>query len=333
MRETRSFNAVGASRTGEGLQNRAGRVAMLSIVLSIGAATIAGCSPEPAASNLTDPDAAWQGGEATSSEMLNSPPPGAKNISTWALPLDEFMPRFSNLDNYAEQLMVASCLEPMNIDWPVPWQDIEEPISPVYNPVGRRLFNLKIAEQYGFRTNLEPSKSTLMWGTFLEHEPTEPGFQEAFDGCLANVRQQYPLPDVDDTWFAVGLSGQIQVEASLAAEVKEAAIKWASCMEKMDVGQLPENPVEFPSTELQQELGALPPVQTPDPSAREMEVAIAHATCLDSSGFSQISYEKEWELQSAAIEGARAKLDRIRDELHARETTVQEIIAANAPRA
>ena len=89
------------------------------------------------------------------------------------------MPTFGNLDNYADQLLLASCLQAKSIAWPVPWQDIEEPTSPVFNRVGLRLFNLEIANTYGFRTNLEPSLSAQLWETFLTHQPTEPGKEPA----------------------------------------------------------------------------------------------------------------------------------------------------------
>lgn len=303
------------------------------MALCAGMAMLAGCSPEAEAPELTDPDAAWRGGQVASSSAPNSSPGGVRNIASWALPLDEFVPEFSNVDNYAEQLLLASCLGEAGIEWPVPWQDVEEPISPVFNPAGRRLFNLEVAEEYGFRTNLAPSRSTQLWEAFLAHQPTEPGFQEAFDACLAGIREEHPILDNEDTVLVTGLITQIQEEAFLSSEGQEAAASWRSCMEPQGFGQLPENPNEFPDLELQEELGSVPPVETVEPSAREVEVAVAHATCLDASGFSAAMYEIEWALQETAIERDRANLDRIRNAVQAREVAVREIIAANAPRA
>lgn len=256
-----------------------------------------------------------------------------KNIALWALPLDEFTDEYSRADNYAEQLLVASCLERQGINWPVPWQDLEEPSSPVYNSATRRLFDLDIAKKYGFRPNIEFSKSDKLWEAFLAYQPTEPEFQEAFDACLTGIREQYPIPSNEDGMFVLDLAYQVQGEALLSPEVQEAADRWRSCMEPHGFGQLPDDPNEFPSIELLEELGAVAPAATLKPSARELEIAIAHATCLESSGFSVAMYEKEWMLQEKVIERERAELDRIRDILRAREETVREIIAANAPKA
>lgn len=309
------------------------RTMMILLSVLVSAAVLAGCSSEPTASGLTDPNAAWQGGATEASAAPNSSQSGVKNIAGWALPLDEFVPEFSNLDNYAEQLLLASCLSQKNIAWPVPWQDIDEPTSPVFNPTGRRLFNLEIAKKYGFRTNLAPSKSAQLWETFLTYQPTEPGFQDAFDTCLDGIRAEHPLVSSEDTMFVNALIAQIQEQAFQDSAVQEAAGRWRSCMEPQGLGQLPENPNEFPSLELQGELGAVPPVKTVEPSARELDVAVAHATCLDSSGFSAAMYEKQWELQETAIERERTKLDAIRDAVQARQAAVKEIIAANAPKA
>ncbi|PRB13495.1 hypothetical protein CQ042_13650 [Microbacterium sp. MYb62] len=256
-----------------------------------------------------------------------------KNIALWALPLDEFVPEFSNLDNYAEQLLLASCLQESGIEWPVPWQDVEEPTSPVFNPAGRRLISVEIAQKYGFRTNLGPSKSAQLWEEFLAYEPTEPGFQDAFDECLAGTREEYPILEVEDTLVVSGLITQIQEQAFLSPDGQEAADRWRACMQPLGFGKLPDNPDEFPSIDLLKELGSVPPVTTVEPSAREVEIATAHATCLDSSGFSEAVYEQEWNLQESALQQERAKLDRIRDAVKTREAAVREIIAANAPRA
>lgn len=318
----------------DGNRGRGGRSRVTAVLLTLCAvgAVVAGCSPAPESPELTDPQSDWQGGEVTSTVAPDATSDGVKNISMWALPLDEFVPKFGNVDNYAEQVLLAGCLDEAGMEWPVPWQDVEEPASPVFNPVGRRLFNLEIANKYGFRTNLAPSKSTQLWEEFLGYKPTEPGFQPAFDACLADIREEHAVLDTADTVLVSGLIAQIQEESFLSPEGQDAADRWRSCMQPQGLGELPENPNNFPSFELQEELGAIPPVKTVEPSARELEVAVAHATCLDSSGFSAAMYEMEWTLQATAIERDRANLDRVRDAVQDREAEVREIIAANAPR-
>lgn len=319
-------------RVGNG--NQSGRFRLVVVVAALCAATpvFAGCAPSADSSDLSDPDSTWRGGLTTSDEP-DSAPAGVKNIALWTLPLDEFAPEFSNLDNYAEQLLLASCLRESGIEWPVPWQDVEEPTSPVFNPAGRRLLSVEIAQKYGFRTNLGPSRSAQLWEEFLAYEPTEPGFQDAFDECLAGIRKKYPILEAEDTLVVSGLVTQIQEQAFLSREGQEGADRWRTCMQPQGFGKLPDNPNEFPSIELQKELGSVPPVTTVDPSAREVEIATAHATCLDSSGFSEAMYEQEWKLQESTIQRERAKLDRVRDAVNTREDAVREIIAANAPRA
>lgn len=241
------------------------------------------------------------------------------------------MPNFNNLDNYSEQLLLASCLNDVAIAWPVPWQDVEQPMSPVFNAAGKRLFNTEIAENYGFRTNLAPSKSDRLWEEFLLYRPSEPNFQDQFDKCLAGIREEYPILEPETAVTATSLIIQVREEAFLRPEAQEAAGRWRSCMEPQGFGQLPDNPNEFPSAEILQEVGSLPPVATVEPSEREIAVAVAHATCLDSSDFSQVMYKLEWELQEAVIVRERANLNRVREAVQAREDAVKEIIAANAP--
>lgn len=301
--------------------------------LCVGVALLAGCSPEMREPSLTDPNGEWQGGQVTGSAAPNPSPAERKNIASWVLPLDEFVSEYGNLDNYAEQLLLASCLGDQDIEWPVPWQDIEEPASPVVNAAGTRLFNSDIAGRYGFRTNVGLTESGRLWESFLAHQPTESGFQDAFDECLTGIREQHPIVDTDDQMFVRGLMYEAMQDAFLDSQVQEAAARWRSCMEPQGFGQLPENPTEFPGQELQQSLGSVPPLSSPEPSARELEVAVAHAACLDSSGFSATLYETQWALQATALERERTKLDNIRDEVQARESAVQEIISANAPRA
>lgn len=308
-----------------------GRVAALAISICAGAFILTACTPEAAPSDLTDPDSAWQGGDVASTTAPNSSSDGVKNIAMWALPLDEYVQDFNNLDNYSEQLLLASCLNDVGIEWPVPWQDVEEPASPVYNAAGKRLFNLEIAKEYGFRPNLAPSKSAQLWEEFLTYSPTEPGFQDAFDKCLAGIRAEHPILQPETMVAVTSLIIQVREEAFLSPEGQKAANRWRACMEPQGFGQLPDNPDEFPSFELLEELGSTPPVEMVEPSEREIAVAVAHATCLDSSDFSKVMYEMEWELQETAIERERANLDRIRGAVQARETAVREIIAANAP--
>lgn len=294
---------------------------------------ITGCSPDTGTSSLTDPDSAWNGGEVTGSGAPGSSPAAGQNIALWALPLDEFLPEYGNRENYAEQLLLASCLGDQNIEWPVPWQDVDEPASPVFNTAGRRLFDMDIAEKYGFRTNIELSRSAELWGEFISYQPTEAGFQSAFDTCLAGIREKYPPVSNENTMFVMNLVIQAQQDAFLKPDVQKAAEQWRSCAKTLGVGELPENPNDFPGEELLGELGAVPPLTSDLPSERENAIAVGHATCLDSSGFSKAMYAAEWDLQKTAIERERTKLDSIRDEVQARKVAVTEIIAANAPKA
>ncbi|GEB47282.1 hypothetical protein MTE01_32270 [Microbacterium testaceum] len=320
-------------RANDNTQDRRAKKSVILAVVCTGVMMAAGCTPETESAGLTDPGATWQGGNITSSTAPGSSSTETRNIAQWSLPLDEFAPEFSNLDNYAEQLLLASCLSNENIKWPVPWQDIEEPTSPVFNQAGRRLFDLEIAQKYGFRTNLAPSKSSELWEAFVTYEPSEPGFQEAFDTCLEGIRKEHPVSSFDDSVLVTDLISQIQSEASLSPQVQQAADLWRSCMQPLGFGQIPASPSEFPSSELLTELGSAPPFKTIEPSAREVEVAVAYADCLDSSGYSAALYETEWTLQSEAIERDRANLDRVRDSVESRERDVRAIIAANAPRA
>lgn len=304
----------------------------LLIALCAGAVALAGCAAPSPPPELTDPDTTRRGGQSSGSGVPTSAPVGVKNIALWALPLDEFTEGSGHWDNYAEQLLLASCLEQDGFNWPVPWQDLDEEPSPVRNSAMRRLFNLEIAENYGFRPNIEFTKSDKLWEAFLVYQPSEPGFDDAFDACLAGIREKYLIPTPEDGMFAMDLAYEVQEEALSSPDVQEAAGRWRACMDPHGYGQLPDDPNRFPPIELLEELGAVAPAATLEPSARELEIAVTHATCLDSSGYSAALYEKEWTLQEKVVERERPTLDRIGKILRAREAAVREIIAANLPK-
>lgn len=73
-----------------------------------------------------------------------------KNQAAWKMPLDEFYVYSVELDNYAEQLLIAECLGDQGYDWPVPWQDTEYPQAEGFNSIGYRLFTPELAKKWGY---------------------------------------------------------------------------------------------------------------------------------------------------------------------------------------
>jgi hypothetical protein len=257
------------------------------------------------------------------------------------MPLDEFQVGVGELDNYAEQLLVQPCLEAAGYSWPVPWQDVDELVSETSNEAGRRLFNIDIAQKWGYRIASVETESSRLWAEFIEKTAAlnaDDNFNSVFGSCIDEVRVEYPLIDMDDRMFVRSLALQSERDADLAPEVVESEVRWRECMESLGLGELPNSPVEMPTAEIAQSLGIVAPGSKdgeggsqPGPSDREIEVAVADARCAQESGYDQARYDAQWDTQEAVVDQNRTELDRIRANVETRQADVMQIIAENAP--
>ncbi|MDQ1129424.1 hypothetical protein [Microbacterium sp. SORGH_AS_0888] len=288
-------------------------------------------------------DAADPSGRRATDSPTETSPEARKDRASWTLPLDDFTTPGDNTINYAEQLAVQPCLEDAGYDWPVPWQDVGTTPTPTLSPFGARLFDEQIARTWGYHPGEFQTESSRLWDEFLAHTRVtqeQPGFDEKFKSCIAAVRDEYSTPSYEDQLLVSQYAAQSQERARTDPAVTAAAARWRECMEPLGLAALPEDRHDMPTPELSAEFG-LTPFGLPDPSAgarsvpsaKEIEIAVADATCAESSGYSETLYETTWNLQAHIVETERATLDRVRQDVVAQKEAAQRIIAERAPAA
>lgn len=260
-----------------------------------------------------------------------------KNQSAWTMPLDEFFVYSPDLDNYAEQLLIAECLRSEGHDWPVPWQDTEFPQPEDFNAVGYRLFTPELAQKWGY--HLAPpanETSANLWAEF--RTATDSYFpnaelDEALLACSDEVRDrdEDTFINFDGVSYLSGLALQAQKVALQDDSVVEATGQWRECLEPHVNFPVPHDPWSgMPPTVVAQKWG-IETGGTPGPSAEEVAAAVADADCRESSGLSAFTYERNWEEQQKLVEENRDKLERIRSEAIERKARLLTIVAENAP--
>ncbi|MFS0894421.1 hypothetical protein [Microbacterium sp. 179-I 3D3 NHS] len=264
---------------------------------------------------------------------------GAKDRATWKMPLSEFHVYSVELDNYAEQLLIANCLTSQGHKWPVPWQDTEYPHPEDFNKLGVRLFNLQIAKKWGYHfARLENEESALLWSEFVSttnaYFPNQE-LDDALQSCSDEVRSrdEDPFVNFDGQNYISELYTQAQKVVEQDEAVQNATQAWRECLAPQVDFTLPRDPwTEMPPSSVAQEWGAITG-GTPEPSVEEIAAAVADAKCRESSDLAAITYEKNWEEQQKLVAENRDKLERIRAEAVERKKMLLTIVAENAPEA
>ena len=259
-----------------------------------------------------------------------------ENQANWTMPLDEFHVYSVELDNYAEQLLIADCLESRGYEWPVPWQDTEYPQAEGFNAIGYRLFTVALAKKwgYGFAPPANP-ESTDLWRDFVaETDSYFPNAEldEALVSCTDDVRAEDEdfATNFDGVNYLAGLAMQAEQVAMQDDDVIEATAAWRRCLQPQVDFPLPQDPrTEMPPAVAEQEWGSA----EGRASAAEIADAVADAECREASGLTAIAYQRNREAQQQLVDENRDKLDRIRAEAIERREKLLTIVAQNAPAA
>lgn len=259
-----------------------------------------------------------------------------KNESAWTMPLDEFKVFDPTLSNYAEQLLIAQCLEGHGYEWPVPWQDTDFPRPKTVNDTDLKIFNSDIAASYGYHDAPAPNQDDqLAWAEFTafanEYDPDDQ-FQSRFLACGNEARDDQTVQDAEGLNYIAGLEIQARDEISADPAVREAASAWKSCLAAVVAFDLPDDPwTEMPTTAMAEEFGLYGPDVTEQAGSEELAVAIADANCRNTSGYNASRYDADWNVQERLVANNRDKLDRIRAEAVAHTAELKTTIAENAP--
>ncbi|HUG49495.1 MAG TPA: hypothetical protein VLZ78_00715 [Terrimesophilobacter sp.] len=260
-----------------------------------------------------------------------------KSLAQWRLPVDEFRAKAEPLGNYASQLLIGKCLVDKGHAWPVPWRDVSFPQPEDFNAVGYRLFNLQIAQQWGYHFAPDPDPaSTEAWseyGDFVNSHVSE--IRADWEACKKFADSKVDLvKDADDYNYVSSLQVQASDAAIQDSRVQTALAKWRACLSSKVSYSVPDNPWDvMPPSAVAAQWGLLGAHKTPTASENELTAAVADATCRDTSGLSKTLYDLEWTNEEELIVKNRDKLDRIRDNITKTTKEYLEIVAANAPAA
>ncbi|WP_312171735.1 hypothetical protein [Microbacterium sp.] len=259
-----------------------------------------------------------------------------QNQSMWAMPLDEFKIFNPSLSNYAEQLLIAKCLEGQGYEWPVPWQDTDFPQPETVNDAALKIFNPELARRYGYHDAPPPNPADLLaWTEFTAwtnvYDPDEQ-FRSRFDACGEEARSDKTVAGADGLNYIASLEMQTRDEISSIDAVRDAAETWKSCLSGFITFELPDDPWgEIPTLEMAQEYGIYGDNLTEVASPEELSIAEADARCRDSSGYTEARYQAEWSAQENLVTENRDKLERIRNDAVAHTDELRTLIAENAP--
>lgn len=259
-----------------------------------------------------------------------------KNQAEWTMPLNEFFVYSPELDNYAEQLLISTCIESRGYEWPVPWQDTEYPQPQDFNSIGFRLFTVEIAKKWGY--DFAPpanEESARLWREFVE--VTDSYFPNAeLDQALLDCTDEVRSIDTEfmSNFDGVNYLSSLAVQADRIALQDESVIRataeWRECLEPQVDFPLPDNPREgMPPVEARKNWGS----NADGASPAEIADAVADAECRESSGLTEAAYERNWEEQEKLVAKNRDKLERIRAEAVERKKMLLTIVAENAPEA
>jgi hypothetical protein len=267
----------------------------------------------------------------------------SQDRSRWVMPLDEFQdPSTDALLSYAENLLVADCLGEEGIDWPIPWQptDDESYLEPEANISGFPALTVALATESGYHVNFNPGWRGVSFESTQELNAialSTPGFEPVFAACLDEARQQVPTLTVSDsTNQLLGWRAETDFLAEDPPAVVNAGARWQQCLRDAGYVSVPDSPYEkdeadswMPSDEMMAEVG-IPPRESAL-TQQEIDLAVADASCRESSGWSEAYYQKVWDAQAKLVSEHADELIRIREEREAAREIVLDVVASHAP--
>lgn len=281
-----------------------------TMIALVAVVTLAGCSNDESTADLDLP---------------------AQNIDRWVMPIDQYEWQWEDRlrSDYAYASLDAECLRAKGYDIEVPWRDMNGAIArPSLNSVGRHLFTLELASNYGYQGPPSPEKTLGEW---LAYGPKITALGEEGHDAFVDCRRESSekqLPMITGTANRAAALAQPAWEGALeSGEVRDATSAWRECMLPLGVADLPERPLEMPPSSLRA-LGdhTNDPTVAPDVSPREIEVAVADFECRESSGYRDALYQAEWDRQVDILRDNMDALVRSKQVLSDHAAAINEIL-------
>ncbi len=295
-------------------------------------------------SHTADGGAEAGGGGVPAYQVSATPAPGevlgvVKDPLTWSLPFDRVLDgNLARLEQHASDLLVDQCMAEAGFDDYELMNSSAVPF-PETSPHGNAtLFNVAIAQKYGYRMAPDPSykisweKIDLQGGGYYDNKPES--FKNQWYACLDEVQVELHGPPTTE-YLEVDENGPIPIESQLnrfmvdtsSPELQAAAEQWRTCMAPQGISDLPEEPWEAGTLDLPESLMTrLDYWPTGDPSAGEISVATADAQCRESSGWTNLLYEATWDQQAAFVAANETEINGIVAENEAEAARMRSII-------
>lgn len=253
------------------------------------------------------------------------------------MPLDDYIPDYWHLVDYAQDLAMKPCMTSAGYQWDVPWQDVDGGNGPSMNAAQRKLFNPELAKQWGYHEAPKDDPSAPAWRIFATQASSlTQAEHDKLYSCLDEVRKK-ELPDLPASIQLPNSLEQAAYEAALqASPTLKAAEKWEECMQPAGVSDLPGSPDQMPSQSLRTQFG-LNDVNTdptdfaPKVSTAELRIAQADAQCREESGWAKAVYNAEWERQVATLSQNADSLSAIKRQITSYHKKVLKVVNAHAP--
>jgi thymidylate synthase len=323
------------------------------LAVAILATSLAGCSTPTA-----DPSV------GASTAVSNSP---AKDITHWAMPMDEYSTAILvDLTSYAENRRIETCLTEDGFSWPIPVEPTDDASFLAFprNMSSFPALTVEIAKQYGYTAQYYPgptpeSQTAVNLNRIAE---STPGLNATLLACREESRKTWDGEKVFDISNITGAwMGEARKDAPRDPAVKTAAKLWKACLAAVGYDVSISAPVGdkkewMPTEKLGIELGfyAPPPAMGPlptdgpmhaygdtevdpdsigprTPTSREISLAVADATCRESSGWTKAYYDAQWKAELAVVRKHADQLKTIKADIQALTAQARQIIAENPP--
>ncbi len=302
---------------------RASRAVVLIIVAAL---SLSACSARtPASGGGGSSGTGVFGGQASAPVAPDEVLGVKKDPTTWSLPFDRvYGGSLLRLQVYASDILVDQCMSNAGFD-DFEVLTISSAPFPETQPHGNAtLFNVEIAQKYGYRMapdpGYKPSRENidLHGGGYYDNKPE--AFKNQLYTCQDEVQLELsgPRPTAE---VPVDEGGNIPIESQLnrftvdtsSPQLQEAAAQWRTCMAPQGIADLPQEPW---ATEIRREMPESLQTRlnfqlTGQPSADEIAVATADAQCRESSGWTSLLYEATWNQQAAFIAAHKAEIDTV----------------------
>ena len=254
-----------------------------------------------------------------------------KDIDTWALPSDAYDPPNLSLEHYAVGLRSQPCWQYEGLPYTVLRFDPNGSLPAASNAAGRRLFDEEIAGEYGYHEQLDPR---INWGDRRKSHSEDAlfaGDEEAFNSYVECQRQAMRDLGADpDAGYQYGFP-DVEISSDDQAAVEEAATRWRECVAPLGISDLPADagPSGLPTDSQMSRWGLdqdVAPWDIPAATQEEIDVAVADATCRDSSGWRQAAYDAQWNAQIVYLQKHYKELEAQRAKWEALEQTYLDTI-------